>query len=118
MGHLSDIYSVADVAVVGGNFLGSCGHNLFEPVAMGVPVICGPNTKTGEGVYSQLVQADGVVQALPQNLLERVRDILLDSHGAHERCLRAYEVLTRLAKSAERNLRIAENLAQGREPEA
>jgi 3-deoxy-D-manno-octulosonic-acid transferase len=43
MGLLSDLYQIANVAVVGGSFAeGLKGHNILEPVQAGVPVLFGP----------------------------------------------------------------------------
>ncbi len=43
IGELSSVYGGADVAVVCGSFIERGGHNLFEPAAWGVPVVCGPH---------------------------------------------------------------------------
>jgi 3-deoxy-D-manno-octulosonic-acid transferase len=43
IGLLSEIYSYANVAYVGGGFGTSGLHNILEPAAFGVPVIIGPN---------------------------------------------------------------------------
>lgn len=43
MGLLLSCYQLADLAIVGGSFVpGIGGHNLFEPIACGVPVFFGP----------------------------------------------------------------------------
>lgn len=41
IGHLSNAYSYADVAYIGGGFKGSL-HNILEPAVFGVPVLFGP----------------------------------------------------------------------------
>jgi 3-deoxy-D-manno-octulosonic-acid transferase len=43
VGLLADLYSVADVAYVGGAFHGAGVHSVVEPAALGVPVLFGPN---------------------------------------------------------------------------
>jgi 3-deoxy-D-manno-octulosonic-acid transferase len=40
MGHLAEIYGLADVAIVGGGFDGNL-HNCLEPAAQGIPVLFG-----------------------------------------------------------------------------
>lgn len=43
MGLLPACYQVAEIAIVGGSFVpGVGGHNIFEPIALGVPTIFGP----------------------------------------------------------------------------
>ncbi len=43
IGELGNIYSVADVAFVGGTLLPYGGHNLLEPASFGVPILFGPH---------------------------------------------------------------------------
>lgn len=43
VGELRNIYSVADVAFVGGTLLPYGGHNPLEPASFGVPIILGPH---------------------------------------------------------------------------
>jgi 3-deoxy-D-manno-octulosonic-acid transferase len=42
MGELADIYSLADLAFVGGSLVPLGGHNPLEPAVFGVPVLFGP----------------------------------------------------------------------------
>lgn len=43
MGQLSTCYQLAEIALVGGSFIdGVGGHNIFEPVEIGIPVLFGP----------------------------------------------------------------------------
>ena len=43
MGILTKIYSVADVAYVGGGYTKSGIHNILEPATFGIPIVIGPN---------------------------------------------------------------------------
>ncbi|MFH2035700.1 MAG: glycosyltransferase N-terminal domain-containing protein [Candidatus Zixiibacteriota bacterium] len=43
MGILNKIYSISDIAVVGGTFDNMGGHNILEPVWAGIPVLFGPS---------------------------------------------------------------------------
>ncbi|MEI6864712.1 glycosyltransferase N-terminal domain-containing protein [Flavicella sp.] len=45
IGVLTKIYSVADVAYVGGGYTKSGIHNVLEPATFGIPVVIGPNFK-------------------------------------------------------------------------
>ncbi|HEX8835162.1 MAG TPA: hypothetical protein VF719_13220, partial [Abditibacteriaceae bacterium] len=42
VGELSQVYAAADVAFVGGSLIERGGHNMLEPVLLGVPVTFGP----------------------------------------------------------------------------
>ena len=44
MGEMLAYYAAADVAFVGGSLLPLGGHNLIEPLAVGVPTLMGPHT--------------------------------------------------------------------------
>jgi 3-deoxy-D-manno-octulosonic-acid transferase len=59
MGLLTTCYQLAEVALVGGSFVrGIGGHNVFEPIQCGVPVIFGPHME------SQRDFADLILRAL------------------------------------------------------
>ncbi|MCS7208177.1 MAG: 3-deoxy-D-manno-octulosonic acid transferase [Fimbriimonadales bacterium] len=58
-GELASLYSVADVAVVGGAFAPLGGQNLFQPLAHGKPVFFGPHTHNFRDI-AQLARAAGV----------------------------------------------------------
>lgn len=45
VGILTKIYSVADIAYVGGGYTKSGIHNILEPATFGIPVVIGPNHK-------------------------------------------------------------------------
>jgi 3-deoxy-D-manno-octulosonic-acid transferase len=45
IGILTKIYSVADIAYVGGGYTKSGIHNILEPATFGIPVVIGPNYK-------------------------------------------------------------------------
>ena len=43
IGELMPLYSLSDVAVVGGSFVPSGGHNLLEPISQNIPILFGPH---------------------------------------------------------------------------
>jgi 3-deoxy-D-manno-octulosonic-acid transferase len=43
VGELSSLYSLADVAFVGGSLVKKGGHNILEPAVAAVPVLFGPH---------------------------------------------------------------------------
>jgi len=44
IGELSSLYSLADIAFVGGSLVPRGGHNILEPAQHGVPILVGPHT--------------------------------------------------------------------------
>jgi 3-deoxy-D-manno-octulosonic-acid transferase len=105
VGELEAVYSLADVAFVGGSLVEHGGHNMMEPASLGKPVIVGPHTFNFRGEVDLLVAADGLAQvadaeALHATLLRwlrepavaaqvgaRGRDAILASKGATARTL-------------------------------
>jgi 3-deoxy-D-manno-octulosonic-acid transferase len=57
-GILGDLYSVADVAYVGGGFQSAGLHSVLEPAAFGVPVLFGPRNEKSRDAR-KLVEAGG-----------------------------------------------------------
>lgn len=105
IGELFHYYSLASAAFVGGTLAPIGGHNILEPYAYAVPVICGPHLDKTRDVASALSerQAIRIVQQeleLAQQLIElaqseQLRDhlgnagkqLLSESQGAVERTL-------------------------------
>ena len=62
MGELSKIYSLADVAFVGGSLVPVGGHNLLEPAICGVPVLFGPYVDHFKEEAKILIQSGGGIK--------------------------------------------------------
>ena len=79
MGELADVYGLAAVAIVGGGFCRHGGHNLFEPVLSGAPVIFGSHVdhfaREAEALTSRVPEAQ-VTTA--EQLHERLTEWLAD----------------------------------------
>lgn len=61
LGELGLWYRMAEVAFVGGSTRGIGGHNPYEPIALDVPVLHGPDTGNFAAIYSEL-DADGATR--------------------------------------------------------
>ncbi|MCL1091872.1 lipid IV(A) 3-deoxy-D-manno-octulosonic acid transferase [Shewanella profunda] len=75
MGELLTFYGAGDQAFVGGSLIQHGGHNPLEPIAMGIPVMVGPNYRDFAQITQMLADAGGlriVVSAdeLGVNLIE------------------------------------------------
>ena len=55
LGELASMYAAADVAFVGGSLIPVGGHNLLEPAALGVPVLCGPYQANNKDIAALLL---------------------------------------------------------------
>lgn len=67
MGELTTFYAAADVAFVGGSLGDVGGHNLLEPVSLGLPVVTGPNNRNAADIAELLLDC---------GTLELVRDAM------------------------------------------
>lgn len=61
LGELGLWYRLGRAAFVGGSMGGIGGHNPYEPIALGVPVLHGPETGNFADVYAVLAQAEGAL---------------------------------------------------------
>jgi 3-deoxy-D-manno-octulosonic-acid transferase len=62
IGELFKIYSLADVAFVGGSLVPVGGHNLLEPAIHGVPVLFGPYVDNFKEEAQILIESGGGIQ--------------------------------------------------------
>jgi 3-deoxy-D-manno-octulosonic-acid transferase len=60
MGELAKAYALADVVVVGRSFNGQGGSDPIEPIALGKPVILGPDHANFQDVVDAFQAADGI----------------------------------------------------------
>ncbi len=84
MGELSTLYGAGDIAFVGGSLVPVGGHNLLEPLSLGVPVITGPALANFEDVADVLRQADALVEVADGAVLAEALVRLFEDED--ERC--------------------------------
>ena len=97
VGYLSRIYSVADIAYVGGGFESSGVHNILEPMVYDLPVISGPNISRSmealrankKGFLRTLDQRDGflpILESLTITIKEgEIKSWVMGQTGANDR---------------------------------
>jgi 3-deoxy-D-manno-octulosonic-acid transferase len=80
IGELFRIYSLADVAFVGGSLVPVGGHNLLEPAIHGVPVLFGPYVDNSREEAQILIESGGGIQVEdPEQLYLNLANLLSDS---------------------------------------
>ncbi|MCX6646661.1 MAG: tetraacyldisaccharide 4'-kinase, partial [bacterium] len=62
IGELMKLYGAADIAFVGGSLIKRGGHNVLEPVAMGVPTLHGPSMDNFHDLKKVLGEADLITE--------------------------------------------------------
>jgi len=79
LGELSRMYSIVDIAFIGGSFNNTGGHNPLEATIYSKPVISGPSIKNFKDIYSILTKAGAAwVVKNGYELEEKVRKLLSD----------------------------------------
>jgi len=79
-GELSQVYSITDLAIIGGGFADLGGQNVIQPLALGLPVIHGPHMQNFRDVASLAANAGATkVVSTPAELTGAVKDMLADS---------------------------------------
>lgn len=79
LGELAGIYSLCDVAFVGGSLVRQGGHNPLEPAALGKPVFFGPHMDDFFEVAQDLIRtAGGVMVQNEEELFRTLSDLLPD----------------------------------------
>lgn len=81
MGMLLSIYQVADLAIVGGSFLKELeGHNIYEPIQVGIPVLFGPYMGQQRSLVESVLSAEAGRQTCFKEVLSDVEDLLENQH--------------------------------------
>ncbi len=80
VGELMSFYAAADVAFIGGSLMDIGGHNPLEAVALGLPVLTGPQTYNFEQIYIDLFNS-GAAKKIgnAQALASELKGLLLSS---------------------------------------
>lgn len=79
-GELAELYSIADVAVVGGGFANLGGQNILQPLAQGKPVLFGPHMQNFRDVAAMAVASGAsVICTTPVELADQIQRICSDS---------------------------------------
>jgi len=61
IGELAAVYSLADVAFVGGSLVPRGGHNILEPAYFGKAIVVGPHTENFRDIISYFTAEDAVL---------------------------------------------------------
>ncbi|MBX9669126.1 MAG: 3-deoxy-D-manno-octulosonic acid transferase [Candidatus Obscuribacterales bacterium] len=78
LGILARLYSIANVAFVGGTIAKVGGHNLLEPYAYSVPTLCGPHVHKTRDIARALTEIGALVLIEDEDhLAERLKGFLL-----------------------------------------
>lgn len=79
MGELMLMYSVSDVAFVGGSLVPIGGHNMLEPAVLGKAIITGPNLFNFAEISDMLFKSEAMIEIQNANqLAEKVSEFFIN----------------------------------------
>lgn len=82
IGDLAAVYSIADVAYVGGSMFRRGGHNPLEPAQFGVPVLVGESYENFRDIVTKMLDANGIQIVKDEIELETALKALLTDRFA------------------------------------
>ena len=101
IGELNKLYGAADAAFVGGSLVERGGHNVLEPVAMGVPTLHGPSMANFHDLVRDLGEAGLLIEVSDsKELASGVLKCLTEMDKSNYRN-RAAELIDRQLKAAD-----------------
>ena len=104
IGELAGIYSLADVAIVGGGFAMRGGHNILEPAFFAKPIVIGPHTENFRDIVEQFRAAGAIEIIEARKAISIVLELLNDKECAALMGTRARQTLTENAGATARTL--------------
>lgn len=84
IGELGKLYSVSDVAFIGGSFSGTGGHNPLEPAIFGTPVVSGPTVFNFKDIYKIMSQNGSAFIVETEEELENKISLLLNNFEVYQ----------------------------------
>ncbi len=84
MGEMMKLFAASDIAFVGGSLVPTGGHNMLEPAAVNLPVLCGPHVFNFEEISQSLVHAGGLEIVADSNGLAEAMVRLLHNHDDYQ----------------------------------
>lgn len=80
VGEMINLYSLADIAFVGGSLVPLGGHNLLEPASVGVPTVFGPHMANFREIEALVLQYGAGIQVqTPEELTGSFRALIASS---------------------------------------
>ena len=104
IGELASLYSLADIAFVGGSLVPRGGHNILEPAQHGVPIVVGNHTENFRDIVGLFQAQDAVRVVQPAELSTMFMELLSDNAKRAALGRRALETLHAQQGATQRTL--------------
>src|SRR5690349_19541544 len=113
IGELASVYSLADIAFVGGSLVPRGGHNIVEPAQFAKPILIGPHYENFREIVRTFLAADAVRVVSADQLTDAIVRLLQTPHEAVQLGSRAWQVVEGGRGSTQRTLRSVRELLNG-----
>jgi len=110
VGVLGDLYSIADLAYVGGGFHSAGLHSVLEPASFGAPVLFGPRHDNSRDAALLEQRGGGVAAVNASDLARRLRSWATDATARREAGNYARALVRSGVGAAERSFALVERL--------
>jgi 3-deoxy-D-manno-octulosonic-acid transferase len=104
IGELASVYSLAEIAFVGGSLVPRGGHNILEPAHFGKPIVIGPHYENFRDIVREFLAAHAVRVVSSEKLAGTLLDLLRSPREAADLGGRAFGVVARGEGSTEHTL--------------
>ncbi|HKT24340.1 MAG TPA: 3-deoxy-D-manno-octulosonic acid transferase [Terriglobales bacterium] len=104
IGELASVYSVADIAFVGGSLVPRGGHNILEPAQFAKPILVGPHYENFREIVRTFLAGNAVLAVNTEQLIATVLRLLQQPHEATQLGSRAFHVVEGGRGSTQRTL--------------
>jgi 3-deoxy-D-manno-octulosonic-acid transferase len=105
IGELAALYSIADIAFVGGSLVARGGHNILEAAQYGVATVVGPHTENFRDIVSLFQGCDAVRVATPATLTRMLLELLANNEERKAVGARAAETMRSQSGAMARTIR-------------
>ena len=104
IGELASVYSLADIAFVGGSIVPRGGHNILEPAQFAKPILIGPYYENFRAIVDEFVANDAAAIVQPEQITASLLELLRSPEEAASLGKRAASVMAKGQGSVQRTL--------------
>jgi 3-deoxy-D-manno-octulosonic-acid transferase len=116
IGELASVYSIANIAFVGGSLVARGGHNILEPAQFAKPILIGPHYENFRDIVHSFLAANAVLVTTPEQISGLVLRLLQVPKEALRLGSRGWQVVEGGRGSTQRTLQALREVMTGETP--
>jgi len=114
MGELRAAYALADIVIVGRTFTNLHGSDMIEPIALGKPVIVGPDVTNFQTVAETFLKGNGMLQVTAVKLPETIQNLLEDPEKRNQIAKNGLNMIKTNQGATGRHIQLIDDLFTGK----